>query len=791
MKKYQFMSRAYNRLHTRSTQQTVPNALDGQRSSLNGSAGTERRQGTIGSRRPRYGRMTEKALLNALPLYPLDMSPLLVLSEGHLDQQGVLRFTCPTTSSDTLSCIYHPSNIAQYALAHWNAYLLTGKEKHRDAFLLQVDWLLDHEVRLSSDVGVWPVPFAVPEYYAPSAWASASVQGYVVSALTRAYQLTGSEQFLQAARRAVGAFQRDILDGGIAAPVGEDGLFFEEVAVYPAAHILNGCLLALLGLHDYVSVTQDGRVEELMERGVNTLHLMLSYFDTGYWSRYDLSSGRLASRFYHTLHVTLLGIWGHYTGCDYCLALAARWEGYAHNPLCSLRSWLVSRVMSWWDGKLKPWLRARLFGPRATTHGSLPRRVCVPLPLLPDADHIRDTLIVVAHVMKQQWRMSYLIQHPTKQPEARRPDIRFHPWRFPGILLYCWHGGLHLFRLLRQGEGYHLLLPQDGLVCAAFAGLLGKLAGARVVCMDSGSMRWSESQKQNIQTRAKQAWTTPRSWYRRCLAWPGALPYRLALHLLAAIAARSCDQFLLASDELTEIYRLHLNMRPDRILRSGLLVDMTRFATLDQRATLRLRIGRGLSPGAVLIALVHRSSNYKDIRTNMRIALDGVAQALSTLPPEMRTRIRVLIAEEKGVHAQVMREIIRYRLKEICWLWGEARAEEVTQLLSMADIFLSVGSGGRDDMITVLEAMAAGCAVVVTRNSLSDTRLLAEGRGIGVLPDSSTEIGIALADLCKDLDLCHHMGRNAREYVARYHSIQMLQRNLLRASFFAPTLPTG
>lgn len=801
MKKYQFMSQAYRRVYARSTQQTLPYKLNGHRSSRNGLLSVARRNEPTEHPRPRYERVMAKPLLSSLPLYPLDMSPLLVLSVGHLDQQGILCFVNPTASTNMFSSIYHPSNIAQYALAHWNAYLLKANEAHRDAFLLQVDWLLAHEVRLSNDVGLWPVPFAVPEYYAPHTWASASVQGYVISALIRAYQLTGSEPFLQTARRAVGAFRLDILDGGVAAPIGEDGIFFEEVAVYPAAHILNGCFLALFGLYDYVSVTQDGRIDLLIERCLTTLHSLLDYFDTGYWSRYDLLSGHPASEFYHTLHITLLGILGRYTGCEHCLALAARWERYAHNPLCYQRYLLVSRLIDWWDGKFKPWLRILLFGSFETSqaaHLASPRRVCVPLPSLPDADRIRDTLIAVSRVMEPQWQMSYLIQHvgkagktnsTAKQSSANQPGTRFHPWRFPGILLYCWHGGLHLFHLLRQGEAYHLLLPQDGIVCAAFAGLLGKLLGVRVVCMDSGSLLWRGNQTAGKRPITEHASTTPCSWFERCFAWPHALFYRPSVRLLASLAVHCCDQFLLSSDEAAEIYRLHLKVRPDRILQAGLLVDMTRFTALDQKAKLRMRIGHGLSPGLVLIALTHRPSPYKDARSDMRIALGGVVQALRALPPYVRVRVRLLIAAEQSTHAQLMSEIMRYRLQDACLFWGEAGSVEVTQLFSMADIFLSVGSHGADYMFTVLEAMAAGCAVVATRTSLSNSKLLAEGRGIGILPDSPTEIGIALADLCKDLDLCRHMGRKAREYIARHHSIQMLQRNLLRASFFSPSLP--
>jgi glycosyltransferase involved in cell wall biosynthesis len=388
--------------------------------------------------------------------------------------------------------------------------------------------------------------------------------------------------------------------------------------------------------------------------------------------------------------------------------------------------------------------------------------------------------------MEQQWQISYLVQHScVSSPRSRvsKQSVPFiHPWRFPGIVLYCWHGGKHLLRLVRQGEGYHLFLPQDGIVCAAFAGLVGKMAGIRVVCMDSGSMLWPNSPAQRNRCALVRQPRLP--WYERFCRAIGMLLYRPALRLLAAIAARCCDQFLLANEEVAEIYQTHFKVRPDRIMHLVLLVNAASLACVEQWAKLRLRIGCGLSPDVILIALAHRPL----VEVDLSVALEGIALSLRALPPLVRTYVRVLIAEEHPGQGQVMEEIKRRHLEDVCWVWGEGRPEEIKQLLCMADIFLSVGTPRADDILTVLEAMAAECAVVATRTSLSHARLLTEGRGISVLPDNAAEIGIALADLCKDLQLCHHMGRKAREYVASHHTIQILQRNLLRATFFAPTL---
>ena len=49
-------------------------------------------------------------------------------------------------------------------------------------------------------------------------------------------------------------------------------MFFEELAIYPAAHVLSAHILALFGLYDYVAFTHDNKIEVLIQRGIDTLH---------------------------------------------------------------------------------------------------------------------------------------------------------------------------------------------------------------------------------------------------------------------------------------------------------------------------------------------------------------------------------------------------------------------------------------------------------------------------------------------------------------------------------------
>lgn len=272
--------------------------------------------------------------------YPITMESLLELPFGTLDDAGV---PYNEETADTPAA-YQPTSIAQYALAQWNAYLATGNEQHRDAFLIQARWLVSHETLLAPDMSGWPIPFPVHSYNVAANWLSALTQGNGISVLVRAYQLTQDDCFLQVARRALRTFEVDIRDGGVCATVGEDGIFFEEVANYPAAHVLNGYVLALFGLYDYVELTGDTAIAMLIERSLKTLHTFINDFDSGYWSRYDLQGKRLAPPFYHALHVTLLEALAHHSRCTHCALLAERWKAYQRSPLCQLRYFVATRT---------------------------------------------------------------------------------------------------------------------------------------------------------------------------------------------------------------------------------------------------------------------------------------------------------------------------------------------------------------------------------------------------------------------------------------------------------------
>jgi heparosan-N-sulfate-glucuronate 5-epimerase len=334
--------------------------------------------------RPCYGLTPEPPDGSELSPYPIDMWPLLALPFGILDETGVLY----SNRYKGYPPVYHPTAIAQYALARWNVYLATGDEQDRQAFMTQAYWLVSHESRFANGAGGWLLPYASFDYNTPVSWLSALTQGNGISVLTRAYQITHEEAFLEVARRAVRTYELDILDGGVSTAIGETGVFFEEDAVYPASHVLNGYIFALFGLYDYIAITGDSQIAALIQRSLAALHTLIDQFDTGYWSRYELLHKVLAPRFYHDQHSVLLEALARYSHCEHCVALAARWRGYQHSLRCRLCYFSMSRFHRYRRGLQRLGTRGVFLHILGAEGQSLPKKT-VPVPITaPPVSHL-------------------------------------------------------------------------------------------------------------------------------------------------------------------------------------------------------------------------------------------------------------------------------------------------------------------------------------------------------------------------------------------------------------------
>ncbi|MGH2480075.1 MAG: glycosyltransferase family 4 protein, partial [Ktedonobacteraceae bacterium] len=413
------------------------------------------------------------------------------------------------------------------------------------------------------------------------------------------------------------------------------------------------------------------------------------------------------------------------------------------------------------------------------------KHVCVPITAFPVAGGMRGVLTNVARVMNDQWQMTYLTHH--KDHEALDLNIEIFgpkgraPNQFPNIWLYSLMGGWKLFLLLRKCPDYAFLLPQDGVFTGAFTALLGRMAGIRVICMDHGNVTWLDNfayrqeQMRNLRTRA---------WLRRLLDRVRYVLYWPSLHALIRLSAHLTDHFLVVGDEVAEVYTQRLGVPTSKISRYVYAVDTHRFCPPNHEVFVEMRGKQGIPEDAIVITLINRLTPEK----GLSFALEWIATALAELGPDVRSRVRVLIAGNGPLRAQIEEDIQDYGMGDACILWGEARPADVALLLSISNIFLYSGTRGTNYSMAVLEAMAADCAVIATTAPQSNERLLADGRGIAVKPGNAAEIGAALVHLCNDAVLCRQMGQSAREYICTYHTDARLKRDILRASYFAPPL---
>lgn len=232
---------------------------------------------------------------------------------------------------------HNPIAIAQYGLAKLNAFLETGQDADRAAFLRQADWLAENLRPNPRGVRVWMHDFDW-EYAeglrAP--WYSGLAQGQGLSLLVRAHAQTQEPRYAAAAREVFDSILTPVEKGGVALEGPGEDWWIEEYITDPPSHILNGYLWAIWGLHDYALATGDSTARSAFARGSRTIERHLDDYDLGWWSTYDLLPTRvrcIASPFYHQLHIVQLRIMHSLTGQSAFVDRADLWEGYARSGL--------------------------------------------------------------------------------------------------------------------------------------------------------------------------------------------------------------------------------------------------------------------------------------------------------------------------------------------------------------------------------------------------------------------------------------------------------------------------
>ncbi|XP_071872776.1 D-glucuronyl C5-epimerase [Bombus fervidus] len=219
--------------------------------------------------------------------------------------------------------------------------------EHMEQFYDAARWFVSNQ-NISS--GGWANP--VRRKVAPGmatlepGWYSSMGQGHAISVLARAYYHSGEEKYLQAAIRGLQPFKVSSSKGGVAAIFLSKYVWYEEYPTTPSSFILNGFIYSLIGLYDLKSIaTGKDAVEasRLFNQGMTSLKNMLTLYDTGSGTTYDLrhftlkTAPNLARWDYHSTHVNQLLLLNSIDNDPIFTTTAERWIGYmngkraAHN----------------------------------------------------------------------------------------------------------------------------------------------------------------------------------------------------------------------------------------------------------------------------------------------------------------------------------------------------------------------------------------------------------------------------------------------------------------------------
>jgi heparosan-N-sulfate-glucuronate 5-epimerase len=162
--------------------------------------------------------------------------------------------------------------------------------------------------------GLLPYRFAMPHTFPLGPpWHSALAQGEAASLLVRAGMALGRDDLPELAGRAIASLLDSRSELVVVTP---EGPVLQEYPTEPPAHVLNGWITALWGLHDVASSPRDNQSDVAaaagasFEAGIGALAARLRRYRTPIgWSRYDLYPHpftNVASVFYHRLHVVQL-----------------------------------------------------------------------------------------------------------------------------------------------------------------------------------------------------------------------------------------------------------------------------------------------------------------------------------------------------------------------------------------------------------------------------------------------------------------------------------------------------
>ena len=232
----------------------------------------------------------------------------------------------PSVITEKGENVIFPVAVFQYGLGAYDLFLITGEEQFKIKFYQCAQWAIKNQ----EESGAWNNFF----FYYPDHPYGSMAQGEGASLLIRAYISSNDDTYLRSAKKALDFMLLPIQTGGTTEYKND------EIIMHEYTHretVLNGWIFSLFGLFDYTLVSNEAKYKTAFEDSIHTLAKYAPRFCMKYWSRYDLK-GRIASPFYHHLHIAQFEALYKITGDQVFETIAKEWATQEKNLFCRSRA---------------------------------------------------------------------------------------------------------------------------------------------------------------------------------------------------------------------------------------------------------------------------------------------------------------------------------------------------------------------------------------------------------------------------------------------------------------------
>lgn len=266
------------------------------------------------------GKVFEK---NSIAGYYNNLTEKVTMLPDLLETTDLPLYTTPSGDKVTF-----PVDIFQYGLGAYDLYLINNNKVYLDKFYQCCEWAIENQ----EDNGAWNTFFFK---YKNDPYGAMS-QGEATSLLLRGYKQFSDTKYLVAAQKAIEFMLKPISEGGTTDYRENGDVLLCEYTHLPV--VMNGWIFAWWGLQDYVITT--GKYEDICKKTEESLRKYLPSFTNTYWSQYD-TEGKMASPFYHRLHIAQMQAMYILTGNTIYDNYSKRWTKNLNNPLFKL--WALVR----------------------------------------------------------------------------------------------------------------------------------------------------------------------------------------------------------------------------------------------------------------------------------------------------------------------------------------------------------------------------------------------------------------------------------------------------------------